>query len=111
MFKRLFHSSGEAEDTPKNETNHNGTAQLAVAVAGHSGQYSGAGSAIAACKTVSFEQIYDGAASQPQRSGYSILKVAEMLNSSHLSGMSAEIKRASLLTVSYTHLDVYKRQS
>ena len=96
MFKRLFQSSDEGADTSKSETNHNGATQLAVAVAGFSDQYSGAGSSIAACKTVSFEQIYDNAAAKPTRGDYDILKVVEMLNSAHLSGMSTETKRASL---------------
>jgi hypothetical protein len=96
MFKRLFQSSDEGADTPKTEANHNGATQLAVAVAGFTDQYSGAGSSIAACKSVSFEQIYDTAAAQPARGDYDILKVVEMMNSPHLAGMSAETKRASL---------------
>jgi hypothetical protein len=96
MFKRLFQSSDEGADTSKSDANHNGATQLAVAVAGFSDQYSGAGSSIAACKTVSFEQIYNNAAAQPTRGDYDILKVIEMLNSQHLSGMSTETKRASL---------------
>lgn len=96
MFKRLFQSSDEGADTSKSEANNTGATQLAVAVAGFTDQYSGAGSSIAACKTVSFEQIYDNAAAQPTRGDYDILKVVEMLNSPHLAGMSTETKRASL---------------
>jgi hypothetical protein len=96
MFKRLFHS-GEGDDTQKKEANSNGTAELAIAIAGFSEPYPGSGGAIAACKTVSFEQIYENSASKPARTDYSILKVVEMLNSQHLSGMSAEAKRASLM--------------
>ena len=44
-----------------------------------------------------FEQIYQGGAVKPARISYGVLKVAEMLNSSHLSGMSMESKRAALL--------------
>ncbi|MBZ5576321.1 MAG: hypothetical protein LAP40_07180 [Acidobacteriia bacterium] len=44
-----------------------------------------------------FEQIYQGAAVKPPRLPYGILKVAEMMNSPHLSGMSPEAKRCSLL--------------
>ena len=47
--------------------------------------------------TPSFEQIYQNAAVKPPRLNYSILKVSEMLNSSHLSTMSDEAKRCSLL--------------
>jgi len=44
-----------------------------------------------------FEQIYQGGAVKPPRLAYGVLKVAEMLNSSHLVGMPAESKRAALL--------------
>lgn len=45
----------------------------------------------------SFEQIYQSAANKLPRISYNILKVAEMVNSSHLSTMSTEAKRCSLL--------------
>jgi hypothetical protein len=45
----------------------------------------------------SFEQIYLNAAVKPPRLSYGILKIAEMVNSQHLSGMSSEAKRCSLL--------------
>jgi len=44
-----------------------------------------------------FEQIYQGGAVKPLRLSYGVLKVAEMLNSSHLCGMTAEAKRAALM--------------
>jgi len=44
-----------------------------------------------------FEQIYQSAAVKPPRISCGVLKVAEMLNSSHLCGMPAESKRAALL--------------
>lgn len=44
-----------------------------------------------------FEQVYQGGAVKPPRLSYGVLKVAEMLNSSHLCGMSAESKRAALM--------------
>ena len=44
-----------------------------------------------------FEQIYQTAAVKPPRLPYGILKVAEMMNSPHLTGMSPEAKRCSLL--------------
>ena len=44
-----------------------------------------------------FEQIYQTAAVKPPRLPYGILKVAEMMNSQHLNGMSAEARRCSLL--------------
>jgi hypothetical protein len=48
-------------------------------------------------KFIGFEQIYQNAAIRPVANSYSILKVAEMVNSSHLSGMPSEAKRCSLL--------------
>jgi hypothetical protein len=44
-----------------------------------------------------FEQIYQSGAVRPPRLSYGVLKVADMLNSAHLCGMSAESKRAALL--------------
>src|SRR5438105_6836624 len=44
-----------------------------------------------------FEQIYQTAAVKPPRLSYGILKVAEMVNSPHLTGMSPDAKRCSLL--------------
>lgn len=44
-----------------------------------------------------FDQIYQNAAVKPPRLPYGILKVAEMVNSPHLSAMSPEAKRCSLL--------------
>lgn len=44
-----------------------------------------------------FEQIYQTSAVKPPRLPYGILKVAEMMSSPHLSGMSPEAKRCSLL--------------
>jgi hypothetical protein len=48
-------------------------------------------------RTVSFEEIYDHAAVKPSRMSYNILKIAEMANSPHLTGMPPDSKRASLL--------------
>jgi hypothetical protein len=44
-----------------------------------------------------FEQIYQGGAVKPPRLSYGVLKVAEMLSSAHLRGMSGESKRAALM--------------
>jgi hypothetical protein len=44
-----------------------------------------------------FEQIYQNATTKPPRLPYNILKVAEMVDSSHLATMSADAKRCSLL--------------
>jgi hypothetical protein len=45
----------------------------------------------------SFEQIYQNGAVKPPRISYGILKVASMVSSSHLAGLSADAKRCSLL--------------
>ncbi len=45
----------------------------------------------------SFEQIYQNATNKLPRISYNILKVSEMVNSTHLAAMNAESKRASLL--------------
>ncbi len=45
----------------------------------------------------SFEEIYRTAPANPPRAAYSILKVAEMVNSPHLAGMSAEARRGSVM--------------
>ena len=44
-----------------------------------------------------FEQIYQTGAVKPQRLAYGVLKVADMLNSSHLAGMPPDSKRAALM--------------
>jgi hypothetical protein len=44
-----------------------------------------------------FDQIYGNAPVKPPKVAYGILKVAEMVNSSHLAGMSPEARRCSLL--------------
>ena len=44
-----------------------------------------------------FEQIYQGGAVKPPRLAYGVLKVAEMLSSTYLRGMSAEAKRGALM--------------
>lgn len=45
----------------------------------------------------SFDDIYQAAEIQPPAHGYSIEKVATMLASEHLHGLSAEVKRSSIL--------------
>jgi len=48
-------------------------------------------------KVPTFDHIYQNAAVKPPRLAYSILKIADMLNSQHLSGMSSDAKRSSLM--------------
>src|SRR3974377_90538 len=49
------------------------------------------------CPYISFDQIYSGATVKPPKISYGILKIAEMVNSPHLSGMSQEARRSSLM--------------
>jgi hypothetical protein len=72
-------ATGTAEDRSKP------TAQTTTAPPGEPTKYAG------------FEQIYSSAAVKPPRATYGILKIAEMVNSSHLTGMSPEARRCSLL--------------
>ena len=51
----------------------------------------------AAGKFAPFDEIYRNAPVKPPKVAYGILKVAEMVNSPHLAGMSPEAKRGSLL--------------
>ena len=46
---------------------------------------------------LSFDQVYSNATVKPPRMSYGILKIAEMVNSPHLSGMSQEARRSSLM--------------
>lgn len=48
-------------------------------------------------KYSAFEQVYQNATTKPPRIPYNILKVAEMVDSPHLSNLSPEAKRSSLL--------------
>jgi hypothetical protein len=56
----------------------------------------GASSAVLG-KFAPFDEIYRGAPVKPPKVPYGILKVAEMMNSPHLVGLSPAVKRASLL--------------
>jgi len=46
---------------------------------------------------LSFDQVYLNSAVKPPKIAYGILKVAQMVNSSHLAGMSQDAKRNSLM--------------
>jgi hypothetical protein len=45
----------------------------------------------------SFEEIYRAAEIQTPQHGYTVFKVAEMLNSEHIRGLPAEVRRSSVL--------------
>lgn len=102
MWKRMLQlSNGSREElaTGGNGAGTNGRVPAVVQA-----QESGAGEGAGTCKRehapalfTDFEQIYQGGAVKPPRLTYGVLKVAEMLSSTHLSGMSAEAKRGALL--------------
>ncbi len=111
MLKRFFSFSFN-EDSPSQNGNcrngaaehygppaerHNGTAERAVAVERPEEPPVQPAAAKATEKSLSFDQIYQHAAVKPPRLAWGILKVAEMMNSGHLSGMSGDAKRCSLL--------------
>ena len=48
-------------------------------------------------KSISFDQIYQNAATKPQQAAYGILKVAEMLASPHIASLTPEARRGSVL--------------
>ena len=113
MLRRFF-SFSLNEDSPSRNGNcrngsadhrvcpaehRNGTAERAAAVVEPpAGEPPAPPQAVKATeRSLSFDQIYQGAAVKPPRLAWGILKIAEMVNSGHLSGMSPEAKRCSLL--------------
>lgn len=98
MWKRMLQLSNGSQREFSDGTGSNGRVAAVVEP-----EKTGA-AAMAPAKTehapallTDFEQIYQGGAVRPPRLAYGVLKVAEMLSSSHLAGMSAESKRAALL--------------
>jgi len=103
MLKRLFQLSRENSDAVA-AANRNGSADYGLGVLervenqSHSpakGQPPDDG--LAEAKAASFDHVYQNAAVKPSRIPYSILKVADMVNSPHLGGLSPEAKRCALL--------------
>ena len=95
MFKRFFQSyNSESEQQPRdlngNGASHSAGATLAV-------EQRDIAPAPVAAASDSFDYVYQNAAIKPPKLSYGILKVAEMINSPHLAGMSAELKRNSIL--------------
>ncbi len=110
MFKRFFSFSFNDNPLGPNGSYHNGnghgTSNHAVAVLDPPAdaepepeplRTSATGAAKPIEPATSFEHIYQSAAVKPRRLEWGILKVAEMVNSAHLSGMSPEAKRCSVL--------------
>jgi hypothetical protein len=93
MFKRFlqsFNTENEPREESANGASHpveqpERTPAPAVAAASPIGPFD------------SFESVYQNAAIKPPTLSYGILKVAEMVSSPHLAGMSVEPKRNSIL--------------
>jgi hypothetical protein len=106
MLKRWFslngngNRNGASSDCPRNPSSGS-LAHLAEAVALQEKEgepdWMRPSAAPAVPKLPPFEQIYQTAAVKPPQLRYGILKVMEMANSSHLSGMTPEAKRCALL--------------
>jgi len=95
MLKRLLQLSFRGEEAQKGGDRTGSVALVAVTTeCEHVPEVRGPKMPL---KTVSFEQIYQNAEAKPPRVPYGILKVAEMVGSPHIAGMSTEAKRSSLL--------------
>ena len=111
MLKRFFHFSVNGDEACSNGTHRNGsqnhsTSQVAVARAkeeglplepagGPASRPDGAGAVVG--HFVPFEEIYRTASFKQPKVAYDILKVAEMVNSPHVAGLSIEAKRCAVL--------------
>src|SRR5437868_11862408 len=98
MLKKWFQSLPVADPPPASGGRHNNSADEAPALAERFKEVDPRREPpVALGKFASFDEIYRNAPVKPPKAAYGILKVAEMVNSSHLSGMSPEAKRCSLL--------------
>lgn len=95
FFRFTLEGSTAKTEAPgsSEETAHaTGFAELAAAL-----DQSCSGADAGQAKATLFEQVYQNAAVKPPRMRYGIIKVAEMLESRHLTGLSLEAKRSALL--------------
>jgi hypothetical protein len=110
MFKRFFQFSQNGDDASSNGSHRNGsaghgTSQSAVARAKEDGlplePVGGQAPRLDASASVGhfvpFEEIYRNASFKQPKVAYDILKVAEMVHSQHVSGLSLEAKRCAVL--------------
>lgn len=102
MLKKWF--TPPEDEAAQTESVRNGSMEEAAAPGGPAEDPAaahpapaGPGSAIPIGRYSSFDQIYQSAANKLPRIGYNILKLVEMMNSPHLSSMSGEAKRCSLM--------------
>lgn len=104
MFKRMFQFSANEDEAPSAGRNgsavhQSGVVKLSTALHRESERHGNGipGAAKGVAPVVgSFEEVYIAAGIKPGKN-YTILKVAEMLNSKHLSDMTPEGKRSSLM--------------
>jgi hypothetical protein len=107
MFKRWFESSSNGNGAAGNPEHCNGPADQALALmelrecprpSGRPDSASGerAGGAPSDDRA-DFERIYSSAEATPQQTSCGILKVVEMVNSPHLSGLSSDARRCAVL--------------
>jgi hypothetical protein len=104
MFKRMFQFSANEDETPLTTRNGSqadpsGVAKLSSAVQREAERPDSApenGRGVPAALE-SFDDVYASAGIKEQGKSYSILKVAQMLNSRHLAEMSPDFKRNSLM--------------
>jgi len=109
MFKKILHFTYGAETSPKDGQEPGRTAPPTAGATQHSAETDSrrtasphtAAPGIGHMRTLeplrSFEDVYKTLPTQPPRMLYGILKVAEMLSSPHLAGMSHETKRCSVM--------------
>jgi hypothetical protein len=102
MLKSWFPFSFQEDPAPQNGVSQTGHAPHARAASETNKELeppirSSRADASELAKYLSFEQVYLNAAVKPPRIPYGILKVADMVDSPHLSGMSPEAKRCSLM--------------
>jgi len=104
MARSWFRFSSQDDEMPQNGLSRNGSPDhAAVATLDGSGDERRTTSPRAGPNPaergiyLSFDQVYLNSAVKPPKIAYGILKVAQMVNSSHLAGMSQDAKRNSLL--------------
>ncbi|HEY1339143.1 MAG TPA: hypothetical protein VGF59_16640 [Bryobacteraceae bacterium] len=102
MLKRWFGLSYEADGVGHNGVHSNGSTPRATAVMESPEARPPAPAAPVepprpAADASGFDHIYSSAAVRPPRLAYGILKVADMMSSTHLAGMSSESRRCALL--------------
>jgi hypothetical protein len=113
MFRRIFRFSYDGEPASHNGNHSNGVARHAVALAepeeeiepapqaalppAKNNRRTAAEPARSRQDAPSFDQIYEAAGIPAPRSGYTILKVAEMVSSPHVAALSPDAKRCSVL--------------